>query len=237
MRENARGLHACELILIEEIVIAMLVAVEQPVASGRLGRPSLVQEGAERRNPGAGTDHDDRDCEVGGQAEGVGLLHIDLDLVPGRDPIGEIGRADSEPPALADIVAHRVDRERHALGIGLGRGRDRIEPRLHRVERFDEGFGVRTDAGKFFQRRQHVEGGSIPVRVAAGGKRLGFLPPLAAGQIRNELEQHVRRRVKRDAIDQNLAQAPARDREIRRSVDGGDHRVDQRGVVGRIDAE
>src|SRR5215470_9535309 len=57
--KHAGRLHAVELILIEEIAVMALMAEEQPVAARRLGSHALVQEGAERRDAGAGADHDD----------------------------------------------------------------------------------------------------------------------------------------------------------------------------------
>src|SRR5262249_9789496 len=51
--QRARRLHAGELVLVEEIVIAALVAEEQPVAPGRFARHAFVQEGAKRCDAGA----------------------------------------------------------------------------------------------------------------------------------------------------------------------------------------
>ena len=47
--------------------------------------------------------------------------------------------------------------------------------------------------------------GSSPAR-----ERLGLLPPLAAGDVGDQLEQHVGRGAERDAVGQNLAQACGR---------------------------
>src|SRR5712691_5967901 len=77
--QRARGLHAGELVLVEEVVVAALMPEEQPVAAGRLAGHALVEKGAERRDAGAGADHDDRHRGIGGEAEMRGLLHIDLD--------------------------------------------------------------------------------------------------------------------------------------------------------------
>ena len=187
------------------------MAEEQPVAALRLGRHALVQEGAERRDAGAGADHDDRRLRIGGQAEGVRLLHVDLErLRPGVTRSARNVEATPRRCALADPVAHGVDGERDAAGIGLRRGRDRVEPRLQRIERLDEGFRIGADAGKFLDRGEHVERRGIAVRVFAGRQRLRLLPPRAAGEIRVKLEQHVGRGRERDAVGQHLAQACAR---------------------------
>jgi hypothetical protein len=46
--------HRHKFVLVEEVVIAALMAKEQPVVAGRLGRHALLQESAERRQTGAG---------------------------------------------------------------------------------------------------------------------------------------------------------------------------------------
>ena len=192
------------------------MAEEQPVAARRLGRHALVQEGAERRDAGAGADHDDRHRGIGRQAEGVRLLHIDFELCAGLDAARRgTSRRRRGACALADLVAHGIDGERDAAGIDLRRGRDRIEPRLQRIERLDEGFRIGADAGEFLDRGEHVEGGGIAVRVLAGRQRLRLLPPLAAGDVGEKLEQHVGRGRERHAVDQHLAQRAPADREIR----------------------
>src|SRR5262249_12786175 len=119
--EQPGMLHAGELILVEEIVVAVLMAEEQPVAAGRPGRHALVQEGTKRRNAGAGTDHDDRGGRVGGETEAIGLLHVDLDPVAGRGAFRQIGGGDAEPATVADFVAHGVDGERDPAGVALER--------------------------------------------------------------------------------------------------------------------
>ena len=165
------------------------------------------------------------------------LLDIGLDLGAGRDAVGEIGRGDAGPRTLADLVANGVDGERDLTGLSLRRRRDRIKPRLQRIERFDERFGIGPDAGKFLQRGQHVERLGVAVRIAAGAERLGLLPPLAAGDVGDELEQHVGRDAERDAVGQNVAQGPAGDRKVGRRAERGKHGIDQRRLVMRKHAE
>ncbi len=69
------------------------------------------------------------------------------------------------------------------------------------------------------------------------GQRLGLLAPLAAGHVGDELEQHVGRGAERHVIGQHLAQRPSGDRKVRRRIERRDHGIDQRRIVGRIDAE
>ena len=106
----------------------------------------------------------------------------------GADAAGEESGCNAKPGALADLVTHGVNGERNAALVHLGRRGDRIKPRLQRIERFDERLRIGLDAGKFLQRRQHVEVGRVAVRVFAGGKVLRLLPALAAGDVGKELE-------------------------------------------------
>ena len=235
--QRARGLHAGELVLVEEIAIAALVAEEQPVAPGCFARHAFVQEGAERRDAGAGTDHDDGHGGIGRQTEVLRLLDEDVHRVSGAHALAEEGGRDAEPRAAIDRVAHRIDAQRHAVAINPGRARDGIEPRLQRIERLDEGFRIGTHAGKFFDRGEHVERGGVAVRILAGGERFRLLTPVAAGDIGEELKQHVGGGAERDAVDQHVAQRPAADREIGRGGERRDHGVGERRIVGREHAE
>jgi hypothetical protein len=47
-----------QFVLVEEVGLPVRVAAEQPVAAARPCRTPLLQEGAKRRDAGAGTDHD-----------------------------------------------------------------------------------------------------------------------------------------------------------------------------------
>ena len=53
----------------------------------------------------------------------------------------------------------------------------------------------------------------VAVRVFAGSERLRLLPPLAAGDVGEQLKQHVGRGPERDAVDQHVAQCAPADRE------------------------
>ena len=68
------------------------MAEEQPVLAGRAGGAAVEQEGAERRHAGAGPDHDDRRLGILRQRKTMRLLHIDLQLIAGIDPLGKEGR-------------------------------------------------------------------------------------------------------------------------------------------------
>src|SRR5262249_4273793 len=154
-------------------------AEEQPVATRCLDGLSFMQEGTEWRDAGAGADHDDRFRLILWQREMLRLLQVDTELAAGRDAAAEECRANAKARALVDLVAHRIDRERNTTGMRFGRRGDRIDARLQRIERLDEGFGVGPNAGKFVQRREHIERAAIAVRVLAGGKPPRLLLALA----------------------------------------------------------
>src|SRR5215831_9959965 len=120
-REHARGLHAGELVLVEEVVVVALMAEEQPVAAGRLRSHALVQEGAERRDAGAGSNHDDGHGRIGREPEAMGTLHVDFESVAWPDALGEVGRCHAQAAPAIDFVAHGINGEGNTAGIALRR--------------------------------------------------------------------------------------------------------------------
>ena len=167
----------------------------------------------------------------------MGLLHIDLQLIAGIDALGEEGRSQPQALALVDHVAHAVDRQRQFSGRRVVRRRDRIEPRLQRLERLDKGLGVRAHAGEFLQHRHHVERRRVAVGVLALRQRPRLLAGGAAGDEGDQFEQRVRRRRQRDVVDQDLAQRLA----VHLGGVGGaeqrDDLVHQPDIVARENAE
>ena len=79
--------------------------------------------------------------------------------------------------------------------------------------------------------------GGVAVGILAGGERLRLLPPVAAGDVGEQLEQHVGRGAERHAVDQHVAQRAAADREVRRRGERRDHGIGERGIIGGEDAE
>ena len=105
-------------------------------------------------------------------------------------------------------------------GSRARRGRDRIEPRLQGLERFDEGFRIGAHAAEIS--RSAASTSSVAASPSGSSPRASacaFCAPFAAGQIGDELEQHVGRGAERHVVDQHLAQRLARDREIGGRVD------------------
>src|SRR5262249_12285135 len=98
-RQRAGSFHAAKLVFVEEVVVAALVAEEQPIATGRFARHAFVEKRAERRDAGAGPDHDDGRRRVRRKTEVLRLLDVDLDLVAGARPLAEEGGGNAEPLA------------------------------------------------------------------------------------------------------------------------------------------
>ena len=84
---------------------------------------------------------------------------------------------------------------------------------------------------------QHVERRGIAVRIFAGRKALGLLPPLAAGQIGDKFEQHIGRRRQRNAVGEFLAEGAVADGKVLRHVECRQHTRDEIAIVGRENAK
>ena len=167
----------------------------------------------------------------------MGLLHIDLQLIAGIDALGEEGRGEAQALALVDHVAHAIDRQRQFSGRRIVRRRDRIEPRLQRLQRLDKGLGMRAHAGEFLQHRHHVERRRIAVGILALRQRPRLLALRAAGDEGDQFEQRVRRRRQRDVVDQDLAQRLAVHFGGVRGAEQRDDLVDQAEIVAGENAE
>src|SRR5258706_14260629 len=102
LRQALRSV-ALELIGVEVVLLAVTATEEQDrlaeLLALRLQRRALAQEAAERREPGPGTDHDDRAPRVFGKAESCRrLLHERMDHA-------SFGLAAQERRAHALVVA------------------------------------------------------------------------------------------------------------------------------------
>ena len=239
-RQTAQGagvLQLSQLFLVEEIRRAALVAEEQPRGPCGPCCAALLQEGAERRDPCPGSHHDDRLCTILGQGKAVRLLHVDFELVAGRNTIVEEGRGDALAQAIADRVAHGIGGERNAAGFRLRRRRDRVETRLERLQRLHESLGIGMDAGKLLQRRQNVERLGVAVGVLSLGEFVCLFPALSPRKVRNQLEQSIGSGRKRRVLDQHLAQRLLHDREVGGHADSSNNLVGQGGLVRGIDSE
>ena len=95
------------------------VAEEQPVAPAGAAWLALLHEAAERRDAGAGADHDDVGRRVG-QAEVLVRLDGPCTRAPGLQAVGNEGRGDAGAGAAVALVAHGRDQEmRLVADLGL----------------------------------------------------------------------------------------------------------------------
>eukprot|EP00047_Mylnosiga_fluctuans_P002363 m.224202 g.224202 ORF g.224202 m.224202 type:complete len:637 (+) comp11058_c0_seq1:190-2100(+) len=141
MCQGAGLLGTVQLVAVEIVVLAALAPEEEHrVAnglSGRLGMQALLDEAAERREAGAGADHDDRDLGVDGQAE-AGLAHKDRHAGT-RLLVQEIcGRDSVELAAGPSRVPHNSGGDVDGRVVGLGRGGDGVVAGLEAGQQLEE---------------------------------------------------------------------------------------------------
>ena len=115
-------------------------------------RGAVLDEGAERRDAGAGADHDDRRGAIGRQAEVLVRLDEDRHRVARFHEVREIGRADALALAAVGLVADGGHREMHLVGMGERAGSDRIKPRRQLAEDAGERIGGEAVRGEIDDR-------------------------------------------------------------------------------------
>ena len=144
------------------------MAEEQPVAAVRAYCATLLKEGSEWRNTGAGTDHDDWHRRISRQTKAVRLLHVHPERTSGWKTLREVGRCNTKSPSVADVIAHRINCQSNSSGRGFGRVLFLIEARLQRIERLDKRLRVGPNGGEFLNRGKHIERFCIPIRIFSG---------------------------------------------------------------------
>lgn len=78
----------------------------------------MLKKGAERRDTGARTNLDRRTRQARRPSEAVGLLHMDAEPAARLDALTQKGLGDTKTLALAEPIAHRLDRSLDHAGIG-----------------------------------------------------------------------------------------------------------------------
>ena len=108
------------------------VAEEQPRATASAGGAALLHEGAERRDAGAGADHDDVPVR---RRKREMLVGLELDPQPAAflEPLGDIGRGDALSRAAMGLVAHGGNQQMRLFAYFAARGGDRIGARRQRT--------------------------------------------------------------------------------------------------------
>ena len=129
---------AFELLLVEEISRAFLVAEEEPVAALRAERETLLEECAERRDAGAGTDHDHRCVAIHRRLEAMGRLHKNGNCGCFVHAIREERGSDAVATATVRLVAHCGDGEMHFIRVRLEARRDRVKSRREFLQQRNE---------------------------------------------------------------------------------------------------
>ncbi len=128
MVQQPVGDHVLQLVAVVEVLGAVLVTEEQPVAAGVAQRAAFLQEAAERRDAGARADHDHRGRRsrraAGSSASAAGT--------PAPRTPGRPGYVDATPPrfgAAGAAVAHHRHRQLHLVRADQRARRDRVVPR------------------------------------------------------------------------------------------------------------
>jgi len=231
-----------QLVLEQEIGVAPRIAEEQPIAADGAGRAALLQKGAERRDPGAGADHDQRRIVVLGQPEIMGLADEYRNWFAESHAIGKPAGGDAVALPAAQFVAHGCDGQVDAPLRRFWRRGNRIETWLQRSKGRDQFLQRRTRRRKALQQFEQV--GALRARAGiAFSERLQTLGFVRLGSARGE---HLDRLIG-DAADladaqQRLFQAAPRpvgaiDFFAGPSAEQGDDRCDSVGAVLRLHPE
>ena len=120
--------------LVQEVVRVVAMAEHQPVPTARPDGIALLHEGAERRDPGARPDHDDRPLGIMRQAEMRGRLEKHAHPVAGLAPLGHIHRCDARALPTMRRIADRGDQQMRLVRHRLAAGGDRIVTRRQRSQ-------------------------------------------------------------------------------------------------------
>src|SRR5713101_2242066 len=104
--QHAAALPVEDLVLVEKIRGAFLIAEEQPVPALGAARLALLEKSPKRGNTGAGSDHDGRSIVVGRRREAVALLHEHRHDVARLGEIGEIAGTDAGALPVVAVPAH-----------------------------------------------------------------------------------------------------------------------------------
>src|SRR5580704_16193135 len=99
------GVHGLKFVAIEKVGGGSALSEEEPVAAGGTKGATLVQEGAEGSDAGAGSDHDDGSISVFRQAKLSVRLNVDGQTIAGGGAVGEQGRADAAAVAVVRTIA------------------------------------------------------------------------------------------------------------------------------------
>ncbi len=232
--QGAGGEKPLEFVPVEKVRFFMPMAEEQPgLAAGSGGHP-LLQKGAERSDPGTGPDHNDRCLAVCRQGKAVGFLDTDRQGIPCPHPFGQKTGSHALACPPSDVVTHGIDRQGDLRWVDARTGGNRVEPRLQRIQNFDQSLGIRLQFRRFLQGTEDIERVQVSVRILSFGHRQQFIAHgLVVGQGGQQPEQVVRGRTERNVLDQGIAEAPGMPVSVADLAVGGNIEVPDDGVGER----
>jgi hypothetical protein len=115
--------------------------------------------------------------------------------------------------------------------------RDRVEARLHRLERLDQRLGMRPDRGELLQRAEHVDERRISVRIFAARERARFFTHLASGHVGEKLVKRIGSGPEGNILVQDLPQGAIAHRRRVCGAEHGNNLIDETEIVLGKDAE
>ena len=113
--------------LIQKIVGIVAFAENQPIPALGAGLNALFDEGAIRRDAGAGANHDDRPVAIYRNSEMPVWLDVDASAVANLAAVGKITRCDALAVLAMRMPAHRTDQQVGFALMSLQAGCHRIE--------------------------------------------------------------------------------------------------------------
>ncbi|OEI67179.1 hypothetical protein Cus16_3185 [Curtobacterium sp. ER1/6] len=215
----------------------MLVAEEQPVATGRPRGGPLVQEPAERCDAGARADHDHRRRVVRGDPEGRVRLQVDAHLTVGAHAVGQVRRGDPAVRAPGVAVPDARDRQVDPVRVREWTRRDRVLPRLQAAEVRQQLVERRGGVAGVPEQVEDVAAPEPPVElllVAVGDDGRELRRGRALHQVGDEV---LRRRPDLPVHAQDVGQRPPVEQRGAVGTEVLEQPVDERRVVVRHDGE
>ena len=126
----------------------MRVAEEQPVLPFRAFRRALLHKSAERRDAGAGANHDHRRLRVSGQTEVIVMLDEDAHFAIFFDAVSQEAGSATGPSAAFDVITHHANGDvDFAFHFRLRRG-DRVQARRQRTQQVDQRLSIHLRRGE-----------------------------------------------------------------------------------------
>src|SRR5579862_2127600 len=240
--QDTGGAHRLEFVPVEKVARRTLFAEEKPVPPLRPRGLPILQIRAERSDARAGADHDDGDISVLRQAEA--LRRMDEHGRALLRPLGEIRAGDAFALPPVALINDRRHREMHLLGKRLLAGSDGIEPRLefpqqlYELSRGEPDGMVSLEKVDIFHAPEILLQVRLPKRVEHFAEEQARIP----GPLRHGLDELLGRLGYLVIAQQRFAETlrgavVARNALLARATQRIEDVLDERGIIGRQDAE